>query len=88
MYVVRTRLVVRSRSSSLLVVVVVSNPTTYDDDDDRVVVVVVLRGVFRRVMKTDLYSVVVSAKSGNRVDCFLYVNGEMMKGGHVAVVML
>jgi hypothetical protein len=66
LYVVLTRLVVLS---SLLVVVVGSSTTTYDDDDDRVVVV--LRGVFRRVIKTDLYSVVVSAKSGKRVDCFL-----------------
>jgi hypothetical protein len=70
LYVVLTRLVVLS---SLLVVVVVSSTTTSDDDDRvvRVVVVVVLRGVFRRVINTDLYSVVVSAKSGNRVDCFL-----------------
>jgi hypothetical protein len=64
LYVVLTRLVVRS---SLLV----GSSTMTDDDDDDRVVVVVLRGVFRRVIKTDLYSVVVSAKSGNRVDCFL-----------------
>ncbi len=60
--------------------VVVGSSTTYDDDRVVRVVVVVLRGVFRRVIKTDLYSVVVSAKSGKRVECFLYVNGEMMKG--------
>jgi hypothetical protein len=68
LYVVLTRLVVLSS----LLVVVVGSSTTYDDDRVvRVAVVVVLRGVFRRVIKTDLYSVVVSAKSGKRVDCFL-----------------